>query len=476
MPLMYVRILFNVKWCLQKRMLVSCANSSAVQLQFEEPEDPEPSMENFKKGLLVGGLKSLVDVSALTDDSNLEINILEDSILCDRNEDRPNDIAVDLDSNHGQFSDNSSDYDKSSPMCSRKDVAFAATPDILSRKLETAPTPKTAETADETLSSGEGKSNSSTENELLLRAPKAFSKIKRSMTVNMDEYDSQQFDLLIQHLSDGEELTKIQVIRNEPTGGRTRTLSELILFFSAIRGLPNLRDLILWNFIPECTDILTSFVSQHPSLQTFHLHYVRGTVDKEFLEALSGIRTIREVVLDLQQDFPFSLLFASQSLRSLKLAGNYYFDNQNFVRAMQILEYNKTLQTLDMKPTFRQLGIRALSHAIEENTALEKLKFSFRATSKSDGGEALLDLAKGLSRNTKLKEVENRRYESVQVAKRDKTRAGKIIASHPTMERFQFYYDSGYIEFNDSVDDNDCQKVSTKAWIAQCGALDACEW
>lgn len=450
-----------------------------LRLQFEEPEDPEPPMESVRKGLVVGGLKSLVDVSALTDDSNLDINILDDRPLIDKNEDQILDEVVEMNSNHGPVSDSSSRHVKNSPLCSRKDVEFATTPDTVSRKIETAPTPKTAETADETLSSGgeDGRSGNSCSREMVPRAPrKAFSTVERSMTVNLDGYDSQQFDLLIQQLTDGEELTKLQVIRNEPRGPGSRTLSELILFFSAIRGLPNLRDLILWNFVPECTDVLTTFLSQHPTLQTFHLHYVRGTVDKEFLEAVSEIRTIREIVLDLQQDFPFSPLFASKSLKSLKIVGNYHFDDLNFVRSMQILEINRTLQTLDLKPTIRKMGIRALSLAIEENTSLEKLKFSFRATSKTDGGEALLYLTKGLARNSKLKVIENRRYESVLVSKRDKSRANKIIASHPTVERFQFYYDSGYIEFNDSVDDNDCQKVSTNAWITQCGPLDACEW
>jgi hypothetical protein len=444
--------------------------------QFEEPEDPEESMAGVKQGILIGGMRSLVDVSALTDDSNLEVNDFEESLFCDV-KDLENDKLFHVEQRPLVFSDTTPQRGKFSPTGSVKNGDLATTPDIVSRKIETSPTPKTAETADETLSSGDeaGKSGGSSSDNTLL-PPKPSAEVRRSMTINVDEYNNQQFDLLLQVLSESEELTKLQVIRSEPGEGGSRTLSEVILFFSAIRGLPNLRDLILWNFIPECTDILTSFLSQHPTLQSFHLHYARGTVDKEFLEALCDVRTIRDVVLELQQDFQFSILFTSKSLKSLKLAGNYCFDNKNFALSMHLLEQCTTLQMLDMKPTIRLLGIRPIAYAIAGNRSLETLKFSYRAASRAEGGEALLDLAKALSRNSKLKVVENRRYESVQVTNRDKYRAEKLIASQPTLERFHFYYDSGYIEFNDSVEGNDCPSVPAPTWLARCGALDAWEW
>lgn len=438
------------------------------------------SMAGVNKGLVIAGMRSMADVSALTDDSNLDISVPDDSLFCDEDEERPNEKPFDLD--NSLFLDSTSEGGKTPLKGSVKDGAFASTLDELSRKLETSPTPKTAATADETLSSGgeEGLSGqsgiTSSDGELIVRTEETFPEIARSMTVRMDDYDSQQFKLLIHRMRDGEELTKLQVIRSEPRDRGSRTLSEVILFFSAVRALPNLRELILCNFIPECTDVITSFLNQHPTLQTFHLHYVRGTVDKELLEALSEIQTIRNVVVEGQQDYPLSILFKSKSLKSLKLGGNYYFDTTTFVTCMQLLEQNDALQTLDMKPAIRPMGIQALSRAIEGNTSLERLKFSFRSSSNAEGGKALLDMAKALSRNSTLKEVENRRFESVQVTNRDKTQADKITASHPTLERFHFCSDSGYVEFADSVYGNDFRKVSKTGWIAQCGALEACKW
>lgn len=519
-------------------------------MQFAEPELPDLGIQNGS--LIPVTLKALVDVSCLTDDSNLNTSdslnqSLERINLSDLNQHKCNLVAKptpfvpvskektkpESNTNFSLFSDEealqlglpppptpppppprkglarSRNDNSDTPIRVRKEVleVVASTPDSASRQIESAPTPCTADTADLTATSsseddGDQDHSDNRPNDMVARAlfgsPASagvndsnivFAEQEQFVTVNVDDCDQAEFDTLVRTLSSHEQVTKLQIVRTaEPRKGCVRTLSELILFFSAVRGLPNLRDVIIWDFNPELTDVLTSFLNHHPTLESFHLHYVRGSIDRELLQALSEAPKMTNVVLEMQKDVAFSVLFASQTIRSLKIDGNFCFGKHNFVQSMRLLESNTTLRTLDLKPTIRLVGIRALSHAIGENTALQRLKVSFRPSTKAEAGEALTDLAWALSKNTTLQEVENRRYELVVVTHRERHRAEAILNANTTLQRFQFYLeDAGQEETNDyqsfDTPENDNECHTGKLWNVEgpmswfkCGSLDACDY
>ena len=264
------------------------------------------------------------------------------------------------------------------------------------------------------------------------------------MTINVDECTKSQFNDLLQRLynhDDDNTVHSLQIYRtSEPRNGCVRTMSELSQFFSAVRLLTNIEDVKLWNFNEECTDVVRSFVYHHSKLERFHLHYTRGTVDNAFLESLAASPSLKNVVLEVQREFSLSILLRSKTIRSIKVDGNFYFGKLTFLEFTETLRTNTILTCLDLKPTIHILGLRALAHSMEDNTAVRKLKFSYLPSTIDEVDVALKDLTRSLSKNTKLEHVENRHYDIIPAATPDqKRRVEELLKSNSNLQRFQFF-------------------------------------
>mmetsp|Transcript_19269 Transcript_19269/g.46546 ORF Transcript_19269/g.46546 Transcript_19269/m.46546 type:complete len:616 (-) Transcript_19269:243-2090(-) len=274
-----------------------------------------------------------------------------------------------------------------------------------------------------------------------------YSRRKRSLTINVDECTKSQFKDLLQRLNnhkDNNTVNGMQICRtSEPRNGCVRTLPELRQFFSAVRRLPNIEDVKLWNFNEECTDVIKSFVNHQSKLERFHLHYTRGTVDNAFLESLAASPSLKNTVLELQREFSLSILLRSKTITSMKVDGNFYFGKLAFLQFTEALRTNKTLACLDLKPTIHILGLRALAHSMEGNTAVRKLKFSYRPSTINEADVALQDLTASLSKNKTLEHVENRHYDMVQVTSPDqKRKVEDLLKSNSNLQRFQFFIEN----------------------------------
>lgn len=266
-----------------------------------------------------------------------------------------------------------------------------------------------------------------------------YSKRKRSLTVSIDECSKPQFDELLQQLTNYEDVLKIQIYRTaEPLKGWVRTVSECILFFAAVRDLPNVEDVTLWNFNNKCTHIVTSFIQKHPTLKNFHLHYGRGSVDRAFLEALATVPSLKTVVLEMREEFSLSVLLSSKTITSIKVDGDFFFGKEAFLQFTHALGKNYVLRCLDLKPTIHIVGLRALAIAMGENKMLRKLKFSYRPSTQEETRIALNHLLRSLSSNSTLEHVENRRYNAIQATSRERKQVDEWLKSHPTLQRFQF--------------------------------------
>jgi hypothetical protein len=316
-------------------------------------------------------------------------------------------------------------------------------------------------------------------------SPKRSKKGKISLTLNLDEYDDAQFENVVQNLTGRNDLTKLELYRNAPGKGESyiRSTSSLGNFFSEVCGLTQLQELVLWNFNPDCSWLLTCFLKERPPvLRSFRLHHARGSVSNDLLKALVQVPTITDIVLEMQHDFPLDILFSSSSLRSLKINGHYNIGRKNFSRAMKILgRNNRSLQTLDIKPLIATASMRDLSAAVEQNKTLQKMCFSFQTESVDASGEALIDLSKALTQNQSLKELVNRNYQSVQVSSDNKIFAEAFLESNKILERFQFYNERACVDRRDDDSSSpisttsDAAKISTEtilSWFVACGVID----
>jgi hypothetical protein len=329
-----------------------------------------------------------------------------------------------------------------------------------------------------------------TDDDIAVTRPIGSSKATKSLTLNLDEYDDNQFELMVQHIKGRSDLARLEVYRNTPSkkGRKGRDMSDLGRFFSEVGGLSSLQEVVLWNFTPECAWLLTCFLKERPALKSFRLHHARGTASQDLLKALAQLPTLTKLVLEMQYDFPVDILLTSTSLRSLKIDGSYTLSQNNMARSMRILGRNKTLKSLDLKPFVTDLGIHELVSAIQINKTLEKLSFSYRSPSIRASGDALLDMAKTLSQNRTLKEVVNRRYRSVAVSNDVRCLADEFLQASATLERFQFYNGSACVEDAVVEDDSldkfleetsnklECSTSSiqtqTVPWLRTCGVID----
>jgi hypothetical protein len=303
---------------------------------------------------------------------------------------------------------------------------------------------------------------------------------KHEVTVYVDDYQPWTFQSLVETLAANTVLTKVGVYRlRETSNSRMRNLSEMAFFFAAIRGLPHLNELILCNFNESDLDLISSFVNHHPTLEKLHLHFTSGTVDVALLDILAEAPALKELSLEVQQAFSLSILLLAPSNTLTHLSvptTSFKFDEKQSVAAMQALEQNETLISLDLKPKLSVLGIRGLSYGIEDNKRLESLKFSFTTEDEEDVGKGLLDLAHAASRNSSLKVVQNYQSKSVQVEKTDvlRTSTTQRLELNETEEEFSVFGSSHRI--NNNTNDENLLEDNSSGSDCNAGLPFSTEW
>jgi hypothetical protein len=296
----------------------------------------------------------------------------------------------------------------------------------------------------------------------------------KDVILYVDDYDPSTFQLLIENLLENTGLTAVKVYRlQEHNNRRIRSTPEMARLFSALRALRNLEKLELCNMEEAELEMITSIIKRHPTLTHFRLHYTHGGVDTDFLQALVGAPLLGNISLEIHKSFPMRILFESKTLQHLSVWSHLFkFQDVHFVAAMQILEHNDTLLTLDLKPRISSLAVRALSFAIDENKGLTTLKFSFRGdTPQGDqvvAGKMLLHLAHALTRNSKLQVIQNYSAKQVQVSAADEARMMELLESNNTIEQLEIFDDYDCVSFKERLlRDNKDRRTNGKGFFAE---------
>lgn len=210
-------------------------------------------------------------------------------------------------------------------------------------------------------------------------------------------------------------------------------MEEVANFFAILRSLPLLKSLFLYNFNTQDMDLISSFVRDHPTLHRLHLHFTSGTVDTTFLDIAAEAPVLENISIDVQSSFPFGLLLSSSSITEVSIPSEtFHFDEEHFVSAMQAIESNQVLTSLDMKPQLSRLGIRAMAFGLEDNKKLQYLRFSY-LTNETEAGVAVVRLGHALSQNKTLLSVENYYSKHLQIPKLDMHRVYNVLESNETL-------------------------------------------
>jgi hypothetical protein len=304
----------------------------------------------------------------------------------------------------------------------------------------------------------------------------------KDIIIYADDYDTSTFQLLIENLLENTGLTAVKVYRlqDHETARRIRSTPEMARLFSAIRALRNLEKLDLSNMEETELEMITSIVKRHPTLTHFRLHFTHGGVDTDFLQAMVGAPLLGDISLEIQKSFPISILFESKTLTKLSVWSHQFkFQDDHFVAAMQTLEHNDTLLTLDLKPRISSLGMRALSFAVDENKGLTTLKFSYKDNPQTTG-KMLLHLVHALTRNSKLRVLTNYSGSQIKVSSADETRMMELLESNTVMEQLEIFDDDDCVSFKERLlRDNKDRNINGKGFLSEwfsnkCGTLFLC--
>ena len=258
-----------------------------------------------------------------------------------------------------------------------------------------------------------------------------------AVTIRVDDYKVLTFEKLVRRLDRNSNLETVEIYRlRDVSSKRTRTHEEIAHFFTMLRGLPNLKTLILKNFNGQDLSLISFMIRGHKTLEKIHIHLTSSTVASAFLDVLSEAPVLNEVLLDVHASFPLHLLMASQTLTRITVPSQtFHFEEHHLVFAMNALEKNKTLRILDLKPLLTASDIRLLSFGIKENSTLQVLRFSFVAE-EEEAGAALLHLCGALAKNPALEIVENYFASLLRVKPGDAYRIRRLGKSVKTLEVF----------------------------------------
>lgn len=273
------------------------------------------------------------------------------------------------------------------------------------------------------------------------------------VSIRIDDFKAITFEKLISCFYGNEDLATVEVTRlRSVSNQRTRTQDEMILFFAALRSLPNLKKLILNSFNTSDLAVICSFLRGHKTLEKIHLHLISGTVDKVVLDILSEIDSLKEVSLDVQSSFPLYLLLVSDTILRIAIPSETFsFKERHLVLTMQALAKNNTLRILDMKPKMSPSDVRLLSFGIRGNTRLRVLRFSFLAN-ETEAGSALIHLCETIATNSSLRTVENHYARLVRVEQVDAYRMLKVLKANDSLEGLDLFDDeTAEKQMNDDV-------------------------
>lgn len=299
-----------------------------------------------------------------------------------------------------------------------------------------------------------------------------------AITMFVDDFELWEFEELVDSVLGNKSLTSVEVYRlTDDSNTRVRSEEEMKALFGALRGLPSITEIILWNFDDTDLDLITSLVKRHGTIEKFRLHFTHGAIGEALLADLAEVPLLSDISLEMQESFPLSDLLSSKTLTHLRIPSkNFDYSDDYFVKAMQALESNDTLRVLDVRPRLSRLSMRALSFAIEENYKMERLCFSYLETDQ-EAGKALVDLAQALSRNSTLKSIKNHMSAYLSIKKVHEETILEMLNHNETLEVLDIFDDDDCMSVKDSIlGDNKRRKKGfrdiAKGWLDGCSMFE----
>jgi hypothetical protein len=239
-----------------------------------------------------------------------------------------------------------------------------------------------------------------------------------ALKLYIDDYQVSIFDRIVESFYGNKSLKTLTISRSkEGSFGSERTIAEMVCLFEAIRCLPHLETLILWN---ARTDILPALVENLPrSLEKLCLQVVDGTVSNNILDIIAEKENLQNIQLETRGSMELGRLVNSSSIKSLRVCGLWYDMDEHHMQCFADSLYSNLdspLKALDIQPTMNLSSWKYLATALRFNTRVRTLKMSFIGDSVAERDAAAVELAELLHANTALSHISNYTSDAVNVS------------------------------------------------------------
>jgi hypothetical protein len=255
-----------------------------------------------------------------------------------------------------------------------------------------------------------------------LQTPKAAGE---TLKLYIDEYQVSTFDRIVESFFGNTSLKSLVISRSKEgtsigsTPKMARTIAEMTCLFEAIRCLPYLETLVVWNAHAE---ILPALVENLPtSLTKLCLQVVDNgsAISNNILDAIAQKPNLQHVQLETRESMELGRLVNSSSIKSLRICGLWYdMDLHHMQRFADSLYSNldSPLTELDIQPTLDLSSWKSLATALRFNTRVRTLKLSFMGESMAERDAAAAELAELLHSNTTLRTISNYTHDAVTIS------------------------------------------------------------
>jgi hypothetical protein len=266
------------------------------------------------------------------------------------------------------------------------------------------------------------------------------------LKLDIDDYQESTFDWIVESLYGNRSLKTLVVSRNKATSGNYKTTMEMDCFWEAMRCLPHLETLILFNLGQDVLMGLGVAIQNLLTLTHVELHLSQGTIRPSLLDVLRTLPKLSHIHLEVHATFDVASLLTCPNLQDLRImsSNKVALESQQIQGLIARMEKHPTLKSLDLEPSMDTSSFVSLVQALHSNQLLQSLRVSI---SGDDDGKNNYIVVKELGRlmqsNSTLKHLWNHLHESLHVCKETMNNdVLKALKGNKAIQYFMFFHEN----------------------------------
>lgn len=261
---------------------------------------------------------------------------------------------------------------------------------------------------------------------------------KDMLKLSIDAYQESTFDGIVESLYGNRMVKTLIVTRVEGDLGNYKTTMEMNCFWEAMRCLPELETLLLFNLRQDVLMDLGVALQNNKTIKQLKLHLHEGTVHPPLLDAIPTMANLTHLQLDVHESFDVGSLLKCPNLEELRIMSP---KNDGVMESHQVqgliekMKYHSRLQSLELQPSICSSSFVSLAQSLHSNRVLKSL--SVKVVGEDGDEDGMLknsivvnEIVQLVKVNTNLTKLWNHGHETLHLSK-------EAIATSEVLETLQ---------------------------------------